>query len=244
MAITYVYIRHAAKEYNNGHAPPGKPQHDPSISRSSFRQCQEVGTKLVQDFNSPSMVITSPYLRTRQTASKLSYAIPSDLEDENRQLFIDTNIAEYLGNQHGEIDIEDDTYRYSLKENSTGEEEFPLKTRETKLELNERIMRHLLMMQILHDKEKEATQISPEVHKTVWVITHGLVIATIYNILKECHFSGCEAEEFYPAELGGIAVTIKEGLASVTLLYPSSRKKSIDLFYPVYGFQFDQSNTY
>jgi broad specificity phosphatase PhoE len=237
MAINYIYIRHAPKEYSNGHAPPGRPQHDPSISKRSFQDCEELGNILIENYGLPSMIITSPYLRTRQTAAKLSCAIPESMKCDDKNLFIDTNIAEYLGNQRGQVDVNDDTFYYSLKPTTDGEEEFPLRTGETKPELNERILNHLQMMQILHKEGKENNRVIPETYKIIWIITHGLVISTIYDILRKSNFSGCSKDEFYPAELSGIAITIKEDSTSVSLLYPLVSKKDSYFRLPMYEYE-------
>ncbi|HOY91518.1 MAG TPA: histidine phosphatase family protein, partial [Bacteroidales bacterium] len=113
-----------------------------------------------------------------------------------RQIFVDSNIAEYLGNQKGKIDLTPETYKYA----SQLENLPPLRTGETLDEFKERVMAHIEMLQILPAEDTYSGD------RVVWIITHGFVISTIYDILKEADFLTSGEETFYPSELEGIVV--------------------------------------
>ncbi len=201
MTITYIYLRHAPKEYKNGQAPPGKSQHDSPILEASIARCQNIGRILTDNYGVPNIVIMSPYQRTIQTAkalmNKLTYSI-------RKQIFVDNNIAEFLGNQRGRIDLTPETYSY----NSYVDEQAPLRTGETVEEFKERVIIHLKMLQILPSEEKDPPSPRLDTDRVVWVITHGFVISTIYSILKCSGFhTGCE-DKFYPQELEGVVIKI------------------------------------
>lgn len=194
MTITYIYIRHAPKEHKNGQAPIGNPQHDPSILKESIKKCKSVGKILSDNYHRPNLVIISPYKRTIQTAEALMSE--TGFRISRSQIFIDSNIAEYLGNQKGRLDLTPETYKYA----SQLENLAPLRTGENLDEFKERVMAHMEMLQILPAEDTYSGD------RVVWIITHGFVISSIYNILREADFLTSGEETFYPSELEGIVV--------------------------------------
>lgn len=194
MTVTYIYLRHAPKEHKNGQAPIGNPQHDPSILKESIGKCQSIGKILTDNYHKPDIVIISPYRRTIQTAEALMSK--TGVYISKKQIFVDSNIAEYLGNQKGRIDLTPETYKYS----SQLENLAPLRTGESLEEFKERIMDHIEMLQILPTEDTYSGD------RVVWIITHGFVISTIYDILKSNNFLTSKEETFYPDELEGIVV--------------------------------------
>ena len=172
MTITYIYLRHAPKEHKNGQAPFNMAQHDSPILETSIERCQNIGRILYENYGKPNIVIMSPYKRTIQTAEVLMSK--AGFYTAKRQIFVDSNIAEYLGNQRGRIDLTPETYKYNNQLDGLP----PLRTGETIDEFKERVISHLEMLQILSEEEKNPHD------RIIWVITHGFVISTIYDILR------------------------------------------------------------
>ena len=199
MTITYIYLRHAPKEHKNGQSQTGNPQHDSPIMKDSVERCHNIGRILYKNYGEPNIVIMSPYRRTVQTAEALMNK--AGFNTVKRQIYVDNNIAEFLGNQKGKIDITSETLKYGTQ----SENHPPLRTGETVDEFKERIIDHLEMLQILSTEN----EYNPE-DRVIWVITHGFVINTIYNLLKNIGFRTGGEESFYPDELEGIVVRVKE----------------------------------
>lgn len=227
--VTYLFIRHGPKEYRNGRALSGNPQHDSPIMRSCIPRCREVGQFLVNKYGTPNMVVMSPYLRTRQTAQELTYCLKYKKDELKNLFYIDNNIAEFLGNQRGTMDVTEETLNYSNNRFAEGTN-LP-STQETMDSLINRIENHLLMMQILRsapsleEPEEDATSTPTpleQVSKVVWIVTHGIVISKIYEVLKEHDFQGCNLGKFYPDELQGLSVEIDDSSEVVSFVYPDS----------------------
>jgi broad specificity phosphatase PhoE len=199
MTVIYVYLRHGPKEYKNGKAPRGRPQHDPPITKSSIPLCQEIGSSLLKNYGIPKIVIVSPYLRTRQTGKLLTESLPYFAK---KCIYTDNNVAEYLGNQRDNIDVTIETLDYAVDPITS---EVFLKTGETITDFNNRIREHLNMLQIVPMGEEDYCDKRVTVF---WIITHGFTISTIYDILKENNFDGCNLRKYYPEELEGLVVKI------------------------------------
>jgi len=183
----FIYIRHAKKAYSNGKAPRGQPQHDPPITNSSVDLIKKTSSDLIENFGIPKKIIMSPYLRIYQTVNELIKQIPNtQLICDN--IFYDLNIAEYLGNQRGKIDLSDQTCEVF---NTT---EFP-QPGESMFQLKSRVSTHLKIMDICDNSNNTE-------NKVTWIVTHGLIIKTIYDIVKS--YSNCNKNninQFYPSEL-------------------------------------------
>lgn len=212
MPVIYIYLRHGPKEYKNGRATRGRPQHDPPITRSSISFCQEVGTFLIKNYGIPKIVIVSPYLRTRQTGKLLTNSLPYYIKN---RFYTDNNIAEYLGNLEGNIDVTNETLDYATDPVSN---QLLLKMGETKHEFNFRIKEHLSMLQITTSDEEDVFDSKTTV---VWVVTHGYTISTIYNILKEKGFTGCDIDSYYPEEMEGLIIKMDGKESTISLLKTS-----------------------
>lgn len=210
MPVIYIYLRHGPKEYKNGRATRGRPQHDPPIMRTSISFCQEMGTLLIKNYGIPKIVIVSPYLRTRQTGKLLTNSLPYYIKN---CFYTDNNIAEYLGNLEGNIDVTNETLDYATDPVS---HQLLLKMGESKLEFNLRIKEHLTMLQITPvDEEDDEFDCKTTV---VWVVTHGYTISTIYNILKESGFTGCDKDSYYPEEMEGLIIKMDNKESNISLL--------------------------
>lgn len=203
MTILYVYIRHAPKEYRNGYAPQGKYQHDAPILATSIDQCHEMGKNLIQSYGFPKMIVVSPFYRTRQTAKEMMVSG----HVSTNHIFVDTNVSEFLGNQQGYIDVNPETFGYCKDDAVTLAETIP--------DLRRRVEKHLEMMQII---EEQVSSPPDDSYRVIWIVTHGLVISTVYDILKSNEFKGCDQDKYYPHELEGLVVKISGRKKKVGLL--------------------------
>lgn len=150
-----IYIRHADKLYANGKADMYK--HDPGIIPGEEFKIGALAGKLIQKYGLPTMIICSPYLRTRQTAHHLIKTI-YQFSHKEVPLFCDVDLSEYLGNRPNEImDVTPDTKSY----NPPHPEKFH--------DLSSRVQHHNTIVRGL-----EAGNI--------WCITHGIVIKALGHI--------------------------------------------------------------
>jgi broad specificity phosphatase PhoE len=118
---TYVFIRHARKEYMNGKGPEGSFQHDPGILEDQENLVASRMSRLKRLYSSPQLLISSPYLRTRQTSALMGGDFP---------LLIDSRVSEYLGGRTpDETSLSEDTLSFSP----------PLVGEETITQLKERV---------------------------------------------------------------------------------------------------------
>ncbi len=146
----HIYFRHSEKEYENG---KGVPAHDPHLTKNG----QELVFKTLNDLKlkSPDMIITSPYIRTRETASLIKNYYMSN--NNNIEIYIDINLGEYLGNQYMEIEIDDITKKYGIVMDKNLND------------LKKRIEDHYNY----YKKFK---------NKNIWFITHGIFLYFLHNL--------------------------------------------------------------
>ena len=98
-----LYVRHSKKSYKNG-ASKRFPL-DPPLTDDGWRLAESRFRELVDRYGPPELIISSPYLRTRETAKIAQQAV---LESTGTHVEInyDPAIGEYLGNQTS-ISLED-----------------------------------------------------------------------------------------------------------------------------------------
>lgn len=157
-----IYIRHADKQYKNGHAPDGINKYDPDLSLIAQLQCNIIAEQL-RDYP-PDKIICSPYIRARRTAVLLCMAAGKNVCNT---VVVDPNIGEYLGNIHDEniaAGIDPTTMSYNP----------PLY--ESMLDLDHRAAVH-------HRQNIKRT------NTIIWYVTHGIFISKVlrylgYNIKK------------------------------------------------------------
>jgi hypothetical protein len=98
-----IYIRHANKEYKNSSTI----NQDPNITNKGRRESKIVGSKLIEIWGIPDLIITSPYLRCRETTHEM-------IGEHKVRIIVDSNISEYMGHQkHKNILLTDETQSYS-----------------------------------------------------------------------------------------------------------------------------------
>lgn len=91
-----IYIRHSSKLYSNGKSK-NFPL-DPPLTYSGKLKAYDKFKELCNKFGPPEIIVTSPFLRTRQTAEIAQLAI-KDLTELIVPIVFDPRIGEYLGNQ-------------------------------------------------------------------------------------------------------------------------------------------------
>lgn len=156
-----VYIRHANKNYSNGESDLYK--HDPGITDEGAESCKKVAECLIKKWGIPDIIIASPYRRTRETVQIMISSI-DEKSKSNIQVFIDSEVSEYLGN-HREfpIDVTDNTMVYNPPHP------------ETFKEMKNRVRRH---HNHINDYIERIDQ-----EKVIWIITHGLIIKQIASFV-------------------------------------------------------------
>ena len=159
---TFIWIRHAMKEYANSKGPDGKPVHDPDILPNSKDDIDTLASYLVENYGLPVQIIVSPYLRTRNTAKQMV----DSLELKNSpKIIIEPLIGEFLGWQK---DFKEPVVSQSTKDLNC---QLP-PIGETLEQLEIRAQEHLRKLR------EEATQPG-----TYWIISHGIFISTIRKLL-------------------------------------------------------------
>jgi broad specificity phosphatase PhoE len=157
---TFVWIRHAEKKYKNGKGGIWDKQHDPGIIEDES-PVYDVVRKIADEYGVPDKILTSPFLRTRQT-SNIIKKILLQKYDKNVEICICNNVREYLGfckSKDGYADLD-----YQTEKHIGG----PVKLKETMLNLTLRLESHINTL-----KKTETN---------VWVITHGILMSKIYEL--------------------------------------------------------------
>ena len=158
----FVWIRHAEKLYNNGKAAGRGKQHDPGIidSQKTRLKIRSLIDKLVKSIGVPEKLITSPFLRTRQTTDMI-VAYMKEKYGWTPKIEYSEDVSEYLGfckNKNEEADLEEETLAHMSNPFMIGESIDTLITR---------VEKHILN---IHKNESN-----------IWVITHGIVMCKVFN---------------------------------------------------------------
>lgn len=163
----YIWIRHAQKEYSNGKGPKGSKQHDsPILSNfNTVLDIEDVTKNIIDNHDLPDMIITSPFLRTRQTSKYMADYIEENFK-KKVDICIDQDIHEYLG-----------FYRPKL------DEEYPDITNETNDLLTKRITFGESQNELLLRVTKHLQRTLQIKDKKIWIVTHGIVMSKIYDFL-------------------------------------------------------------
>lgn len=153
-----VYIRHGHKAYKNGkpsrfetYGYPKVYLHDPPLTRRGVIEAEYLAERLIELYGPPDVIITSPYLRARETAASMAGVV---IEASHPVRLVCCNdVAEYLGN-HGSatLDVESTTEEY----NPPHPETF-----------------HAFRCRVNRHAETWSSR------DVTWIITHGIVINEI-----------------------------------------------------------------
>lgn len=160
MSKIIIWIRHGRKKYDNSKGPSGCYQHDSPLEDNQDDIIINKGRELINKYGKPKECITSPFRRTRETANLLT-------KDLDIPIKVSTLVSEYLGNQ-----ITDTSHI----EESTAEHNPPLN--ENFNDLITRCNMHLSYIGA-HDTNFET--------EIIWVVTHGVVIKTIFKTLNRLY---------------------------------------------------------
>ena len=191
--ITIIFIRHGEKQFSNNKGPLNSYQHDSPIinNEENLHEIKKTGEKLIKIYGEPNYCIISPYLRCRET---LKYLLQSNI---NPSIYVDPNISEYLGNQKPYLINNEKSY-------------VPLVSKET-LKFNPPIIRESfedmflrsnIALENIFNSISSIKNIKNNFNETyhqilnddsnknnenivIWVITHGIIISSMYKILSE-----------------------------------------------------------
>lgn len=152
-----IYIRHGKKEYKNSERGC-----DPPLTEEGREEVSSLAERLYSNFGFPSLIITSPFLRTRETASLLQKKVLelSGRGEKDLPLLVDRKIGEYLGNQSNKTILltpETSSFQPFLEDNTSS---FLVRVRE-------------------HNDTFAALE---KENFTFWIVSHGLVIKKLARL--------------------------------------------------------------
>lgn len=112
-----IYIRHADKNYLNGHSEYFK--HDPGITELGVSRAKHIAKELLKVYGRPDRIVCSPFRRTRETALVMN----SVLDIPISEIEVETDLSEYLGNHNNvPLDVMEHTKIYRPPHPETFEE--------------------------------------------------------------------------------------------------------------------------
>lgn len=148
-----IFIRHAEKLFENGNSE--QYALDPGITKEGAKKARIKFRNLIRQYGIPPQIISSPYLRTRQTALIAQKTI-FDLTGIKTPIIYEPAIGEYLGFQKN-INVHKDLLAQTLHLHPV--------TKETWKQYSKRIYD---FTQYITDRSFDG-----------WFISHGLVIQSI-----------------------------------------------------------------
>ncbi len=149
-----IYIRHAEKAYQNGKSENFI--HDPDITSDGREESRALAQNLIKLYGIPKVIISSPFMRCRETALEMLEEVKSDI-----RLKCDPLISEYLGNHNRvKLDVREDTLIHHPPHP------------ETFVHFECRVRCH-------NDSMRDFDRSSG----VVWIVTHGLVINRIIGCM-------------------------------------------------------------
>jgi broad specificity phosphatase PhoE len=160
------FIRHAEKQWDNNKGPKDKPAHDPGIVENQ----DSLFDHIKDNVGNIDLIICSPYLRCRQTASKILEKIGIT------NIKIDSMFGEFLGWQKFR-DVEEETTRYGNLP-SPGE---------TIAQLNSRVDLILKKMNA-HSYSSSVVDDGDYNFQNCIIVTHGIIVKNAAEKLSKCNF--------------------------------------------------------
>ena len=178
MSITW--IRHGEKEYRNGKAPPGCCGYDPPLKDCVYNHFESLCVAIKEKYGVPKKIITSPFLRTRQTAFSIAEQFFT-MTNLRIPVYIDTDITEFLGwrsppGDQAEVD--------------SGTKSF---------------IKPVLGVEKIHDVKRRVKKHIESIGQEtdVLVVTHGIIIQFIHKYITNKKIT-------YVKELNGINLNCKK----------------------------------
>lgn len=92
-----LYIRHSIKAYKNGQNCTHSL--DPNITDDGKRLARERFTHLLKQYGAPQQIVSSPYLRTRETAL-IAQSVVQEITGVLVPITYDSRLGEYLNPKH------------------------------------------------------------------------------------------------------------------------------------------------
>jgi broad specificity phosphatase PhoE len=173
---TFIFIRHGEKAYANSKGPEGQPSHDPPLTKDAELAISKKREELTSKYGKPKSIMSSPYLRARETSRILS---GGDVEIMNI-----SSLSEFLGHQGASTSIDEKIIRDDSKVfypdvyPETAKYNLP-RTNETRMEIKKRVKTFTkalsrVMPWVLHKGVKVLLEPG-----TYWIVTHGFVMFNI-----------------------------------------------------------------
>jgi broad specificity phosphatase PhoE len=191
LSYRLIFIRHGKKVYDNGKGPEKSKQNDSPLIESFNGEIITKGKFLIEKYGQPNRIITSPYLRTRQTAKLMA--------PENFEIEVNLLLSEYLGNQFQStlVEIPSDSIfsEYTLSYDPDVEPEtlkygkLPRKGenfKRCKYRCYKFVKEILSGMPNVHTAEMPDGAIDPLADtsiQNIWIISHGIIIKQILKTL-------------------------------------------------------------
>ena len=145
-----IYIRHAEKSYKNGDS--AEFSLEPDLTENGREQAKIRFRSLLENYGRPTRIISSPYLRARETA-KIAQDVILEVTGKYVEISYDPTIGEYLDHQNN-ISLEQGLRPETLALN-------PI-PHETLTQYRSRVRQHTRRRS-----------------KNGWYISHGMVIQSV-----------------------------------------------------------------
>jgi len=156
--MSLTWLRHGEKKYSNGHAPEGEHNHDPPLKENVKGKIDTLCVNIKNRYGIPNVILCSPFLRTRQTASLIKEKFETMCE-KIIPIYVDDQISEFLGwnkPKGSNPDVDDYTEKFTI---------------------------HRIGMEKLKDVDLRVKKHLFQINKSdnIVIITHGIVINYIYQ---------------------------------------------------------------
>lgn len=226
MSLKIIIIRHAEKEFSNNKGPINSYQHDSPIKKSKTHlfNITNKSNILIEKYGIPEICITSPYLRCRETLLCLLDKGPFEI-DNLPKIYVEPLLSEFLGNQElyyinmvkSSIPrVEPYTKKFNLPpikekfEDMEARSEYAIEKLFKASEKRKKIFDNFSeMYEILRDNEN----LVQKRDTIIWVVTHGIIISSIYKALKKYDMTENKRNIWYesPDYLQGICISKEFG---------------------------------
>jgi len=164
------------------------PKHDTPITQAGATQAQETALDLCERYGFPSVILCSPYLRTRQTAHYMQDELVRQT-GITVPVYIDTLLSKYVSSKEMKrLGVRADTLMYKP----------PL--HESKWQLQFRVKQHLNGLRwrdptvVTTTRRADDGDDAREAAGPVWCLTHGIVVryvAKMCGMQVSDHVDGC-----------------------------------------------------
>lgn len=155
----YLVVRHGPKEYDNNKSPDGTYPLDPALTDEGRELAYQHFVQLLQSFEPPVRIVTSPFLRARETAQELRRAI-FDITGLSVSIYREPLMGEFLGHQ--------------VQHRRIKKGDFRPETGHVVIDKTISEMEHLRVPQL-----RKKVVLYP---KNTWMVSHGVVIKYWHDV--------------------------------------------------------------